>query len=133
MTLYLLDTNIVSQLLRNPVGPVHDQIREIGLENVAVSVFVAAELKFGAAKRQSQKLTAGISNFLARIRVLPFESPADDAYAIVRTQLEQAGKPIGAVDMFIAAHALALDAVLVTDNSREFSRIEGLKLENWLR
>lgn len=130
---YLLDTNIVSHLLREPVGPVTERIRTVGLSNIAVSIIVVAELKFGAVKRNSKALTIGIENFLARTPVLPFEAPADDIYGEVRTQLERAGTPIGALETLIAAHALALDATLVTGNEREFSRIKSLKIENWLR
>lgn len=129
---WLLDTNIVSHLLREPQGAVTERIRTVGLPNIAVSIIVAAELKFGAIKRNSKALTAGIESFLARTPILPFETPADDIYGRLRTQLERTGKPIGALDMLIAAHALALDATLVTANEREFSRIEGLKIENWL-
>lgn len=133
MTRYLLDTNIVSHLLRDPTGPIAGHIRKAGLQNIAISIVVAAELKFGALKRKSKSLTAGIEGFIARTRVLPFEAPAEDAYARLRVGLERAGTPIGAVDMLIAAHALALGATLVTDNEREFRRIKGLKVENWLR
>lgn len=130
---YLLDTNIVSHLLREPAGHVTERIRTVGLTNIAVSIIVAAELKFGAVKRNSKTLTAGIKSFLARTPVLPFEAPADDVYGQLRTRLERTGNPIGALDMLIAAHAMALDATLVTGNEREFSRVEGLKVENWLR
>lgn len=133
MTVYHLDTSIVSHLLREPLGPVNERIRNVGLSNIAISIIVAAELKFGAAKRNSKKLTAGIEDFLARTPVLPFEAPADDVYSELRTRLERAGTPIGGNDMLIAAHALALNATLVTDNEREFSRIEGLRVENWRR
>ncbi len=130
---YPLDTNIVSHLLREPAGHVTERIRTVGLTNIAVSIIVAAELKFGAVKRNSKTLTAGIKSFLARTPVLPLEAPADDVYGQLRTRLERTGNPIGALDMLIAAHAMALDATLVTGNEREFSRVEGLKVENWLR
>jgi tRNA(fMet)-specific endonuclease VapC len=130
---YLLDTNIVSHLLREPLGTITERIRTVGLSNIAVSIIVAAELKFGAVKRNSKSLTAGIRSFLARTPILPFEAPADDVYSRLRARLVQAGTPIGALDMLIAAHALALNATLVTGNEREFARVEGLKIENWLR
>ncbi len=133
MTLYFLDTNIVSHLLRYPTGPVNDRIREVGLDNIAVSIIVVAEMRFGAVKRKSIVLSQAIEDFVARTVVLPFEPPADEVYANIRVALENAGTPIGANDLLIAAHALALDATLVTDNVREFARIEGLKLENWRR
>ena len=90
-------------------------------------------MRFGAVKRKSLALSRAIEDFIARTVVLPFEPPADEVYANIRADLENVGTPIGGNDMLIAAHALALDATLVTDNVREFSRIEGLKLENWLR
>jgi tRNA(fMet)-specific endonuclease VapC len=133
VTLYLLDTNIVSDALRRPTGPIPARIKQVGRQNVAISILVAAELKFGAVKRKSAKLAAAIEGFIARSSVLPFEAPAEDVYAKLRDELETAGTPIGALDTLIAAHAVALDATLVTDNEREFSRVKGLKVENWLR
>jgi len=131
--MYMLDTNIVSDALRNPQGPVAMRIRQIADDDISVSIIVAGELRFGAKKRGSDKITALVEGFLARTQVLPLESDADSHYAGIRVALETAGTPISANDMLIAAHALALDATLVTGNAREFSRIEGLKVENWLR
>jgi tRNA(fMet)-specific endonuclease VapC len=131
--MYMLDTNMVSDALRNPQGSVAMRIGQIADDDISVSIIVAGELRFGAKKRGSDKITALVEGFLARTQVLPLESDADSHYADIRVALETAGTPISANDMLIAAHALALDATLVTDNGREFSRIEGLKLENWLR
>jgi tRNA(fMet)-specific endonuclease VapC len=97
------------------------------------SIIVAAELRFGALKRGSRALAARIESLLERIEVAPLLPPADSVYADLRASLEKNGKPIGANDMFIAAHALALGCTLVTDNVREFSRVKGLAVENWLR
>lgn len=96
-------------------------------------MIVAAELRFGGAKKGSPKLAARIDGVLERMIVLPFEPPADLHYAALRVALEAGGRPIGANDMLIAAHALALDAVLVSDNTREFERVPGLTVENWPR
>lgn len=131
--MYMLDTNAVSEALRNPRGLVAAHIKQIADSDISVSVIVAAELRFGAKKRGSEMITALVEGFLARTQILPLEAGADHYYADVRVALEKAGTPISANDMLIAAHALALDAVLVTDNVREFSRIEGLKVENWVR
>lgn len=131
--MYMLDTNVVSEALRNPQGPVATRIRQISDTDLAVSIVVAAELRFGAKKRGSALLTDLVEGFLSRIAILPLEGNADHIYADIRTALEKAGTPIGGNDLLIAAHALALDATLVTDNVREFSRIDGLKLENWQR
>jgi tRNA(fMet)-specific endonuclease VapC len=130
---WLLDTNILSDLVRNPAGRVAEQIRRCGDTNVRTSIVVAAELRFGAAKKNSQRLTIQLEAILAVIEILPLAPPADEAYGRLRAALEAAGTPIGGNDMFIAAHALANDCILVTDNEREFSRVEGLSIENWLR
>ncbi len=130
---YLLDSNIVSALLRDPHGRLAQKIARIGEANIAVSIVVAAELRFGAEKKGSSALSSQIDGFLKLISVLPLDGPADKTYGMLRVALERAGTPIGANDMLIAAHTLAEDMVLVTDNVREFSRVPGLKIENWLR
>ncbi len=133
MTHYLLDTNIVSNLVRNPRGCVTQRIREVGEARVSTSIIVAAELRYGAAKKGSQRLATQLEAVLGALDVLPFEAPADKVYGMLRAQLEQAGKPIGANDLLIAAQAVTLGLTIVTDNSREFGRVEGLACENWLR
>ncbi len=130
---YLLDTNVVSDLVRNPQGRVAERIRRVGEAQVCTSIIVAAELRYGAAKKGSSRLTSQLNAVLAALEVLPFESPADVHYGSVRFLFERVGKPIGANDLLIAAHALALGHTIVTDNEREFSRVRGLRLENWLR
>lgn len=131
--MYMLDTNIVSDVLRNPRGPAAERVRQTDGNEICVSIVVAAELRFGARKRGSEMITALVEGFLVRTHVFPLQVDADSHYADVRVALEKAGTPISANDMLIAAHALALDATLVTGNEHEFSRIEGLKIENWLR
>lgn len=130
---YLLDTNIVSDLVRNPQGKVAQHIRKIGEAQVCTSIIVAAELRYGAAKRGSLRLSAQLEAVLGALEVLPFEAPADATYGLLRTRLEQAGRPIGANDLLIAAQTLALGYTIITDNEREFARAEDLRLENWLR
>jgi tRNA(fMet)-specific endonuclease VapC len=130
---YLLDTNIVSDLVRNPQGGVAQHIRRVGEAQVCTSIIVAAELRYGAAKKGSPRLTAQLEAVLGVLDVLPFEAPADAAYGLLRARLEQAGRPIGGNDLLIAAQAVALGATIVTDNEREFGRIEGIPRENWLR
>jgi len=129
---YLLDANIVSALMRAPHGRLAERIARAGETNVFTSVIVAAELRFGALKRGSSTLTHEVRELLVRLEAKPLEAPADEHYARLRTDLEGQGRPIGANDMLIAAHALALEATLVTDNEREFRRVEGLAVENWL-
>lgn len=133
MTAYLLDTNILSDLVRNPQGAVADHIAKAGETNVATSIIVASELRFGAAKRDSARLTARVEAILAVLPVLALEPPADQDYGDLRTAIERKGTPIGANDMLIAAHALATGRVLVTDNVEEFRRVPKLKVVNWLR
>jgi tRNA(fMet)-specific endonuclease VapC len=101
---YLLDTNIVSNLVRNPQGKVAQHIRKVGEAQVCISIMVAAELRYGAAKKGSPRLSAQLGAVLGALEVLPFEAPADAAYGLLRTRLEQAGRPIGASDLLIAAH-----------------------------
>ena len=130
---YLLDTNIVSSLVRKPAGPVTERLREVGEQAVATSIIVAAELQYGAAKKGSAKLTAQLEAVLSALLVLPLESPAELLYGELRAKLERNGQLIGGNDMLIAAHALSLDMTLVSDNEREFARVDSLRLENWLR
>lgn len=129
---YLLDTNILSDLVRNPQGAIAQGIARVGEKAVCTSIIVASELRFGASKRNAARLTAQIEIILAAIEVRPFDAPADREYACLRLHLEQAGTPIGPNDMLIAAHALATESILVTANKSEFTRIPGLTVENWL-
>lgn len=131
--MFLLDTNVLSALVRDPQGVVAEHIARVGETNVCTSIVVAAELRYGAAKRGSARLTQQLDVILTAMDVVPFESPMDRVYADVRTALEQRGRPIGGNDLIIAAQALALDAVLVTDNVKEFEQVPGLKIENWVR
>jgi tRNA(fMet)-specific endonuclease VapC len=133
LTRFLLDTNILSDLVRNPQGRIAARIAEVGDDAICTSIIVAAELRFGAAKKGSERLTTQLERILSAIDIQPFDAPADAAYARLRTQLELAGSPIGGNDMLIAAQALATDCTVVTDNEREFIRISGLPVENWLQ
>jgi tRNA(fMet)-specific endonuclease VapC len=130
---YLLDTNIISDLVRNPGGRVAQRIRDIGEGKVCTSIIVAAELRFGAAKKGSARLAAQLERILEFLDVLPIDAPADVVYGQVRARLERSGHPIGGNDLLIAAQAVALGYTLVTDNEQEFRRIDELLSENWLR
>jgi tRNA(fMet)-specific endonuclease VapC len=129
---YLLDTNIMSELMRHPAGRICDRIAQ-NEQRVCTSIIVVAELKYGVVKSGSRRFAGQLAAILGGIEVIPFETPAEVAYAELRTQLERAGRPIGGNDLLIAAHALALDLTLVTANEREFSRVPDLRIENWLR
>jgi tRNA(fMet)-specific endonuclease VapC len=130
---YLLDTDVVSDLIRNPQGRVAEQIKRTGEEKICTSIIVAAELRYGATRKASPRLTKQVEAVLGALDILPFEAPADAAYGMIRARLEKAGRPIGGNDLLIAAQAVALGYTLVTGNEKEFARIEGLTLENWLR
>lgn len=129
---YLLDTNVISDLVRNPTGAVFQEISRVGETQVCTSIVVACELRYGAQKRGATKLHVQLEGILRRLDVLPLESPADKHYAEIRSRLEQTGTPIGPNDLLIAAHALALNLTLVTANVREFERVPDLKVINWL-
>src|ERR1700722_17967963 len=133
MTGYLLDTNVVSDLVRNPQGIVAQRIRKVGETKVCTSIIVASELRYGAEKKGSQRLTTQIEVVLGDLEVLPFDSPADVTYGRVRAQLEPVGIPSRCKELLIAAHALTLGYTLVSDNTREFAQMRGLQRENWLR
>jgi tRNA(fMet)-specific endonuclease VapC len=127
----MLDTNIVSELIRNPAGPAAQHVRAAG-NAVCISVIVAAELRYGCAKKGSPQLLSRVEALLAAVPVLPFDVPADEAYGSIRAALEAAGQTIGGNDLLIASHAAALSATVVTANVGEFRRVNGLPVENWL-
>ncbi|MDB9342624.1 MULTISPECIES: type II toxin-antitoxin system VapC family toxin [Nodularia] len=129
---YLLDTNILSDLVRHPQGLVFQRIATVGEDSVCTSIIVACELRFGAAKNGSSRLVQQVERILEVFPVLSLESPIDKHYGAIRTHLEQSGTPIGPNDLLIAAHALALNLTLVTANTREFERVPALILDNWL-
>ena len=130
---YVFDTNVVSDLVRNPQGAVAQHIRRVGEAQVCTSSIVAAELRYGAAKKGSARLTAQLEAVLGALEILPFEPPADRAYGRIRARLERAGQPIGGNDLLIAAQVVTLGHTLVTDNTREFGRVAELRCESWLR
>ena len=129
---FLLDTNIVSHVARFPQGPAAQRIAEVGERQVCTSIVVAAELRYGAARRRSERLTRRIEAILSTLDVLALDEPADRRYAELRTHLERRGTPIGPNDLLIAAQALALDLTVVSANVDEFARVPRLPVENWL-
>ena len=132
MTRYMLDTNIISDLIRNPQGKAARRIAKVGEDNVCTSIIVAAELRYGCAKSGSERLLKAVEDLLSEIDVLPLDVPADAEYGGIRAELEAAGKPIGSNDLLIATHAYATGGTMVTANTDEFRRVRGLKVENWL-
>lgn len=129
----MLDTNIISDLLRNTDGVAAKHIADVGPDAVCVSIITAAELRYGCAKKGSAKLLAHVEAILQSVQILAFDVPADTEYGNIRAELEAAGKTIGPNDLLIAAHACSVGAILVTDNTDEFSRVRGLRVENWIR
>lgn len=130
--IYLLDTNICIYIINNKPAQVFDHFKKYQLNQIAISSISAAELAFGVQKSGSWRNRQALEKFLAPLDVVPFSHQSIWHYAQLRHQLQQQGKPIGSLDMLIAAHALSLDATLVTNNTQEFERIAGLKLENWV-
>ncbi len=128
----MLDTNVISDLIRDPQGRCAKRIAKAGEDRICTSIIVAAELRYGCAKRNSKRLSKAVEDLLAEIDVLPFEAPADAEYGAIRAALERAGTPIGGNDLLIAAHACAVGATVVSANAGEFKRVRGLKVENWL-
>lgn len=129
---YLLDTNIISHLIKEPSGIVAKKIASVGEARVCTSLVVECELRFGAAKKGSPKLTAQLEAILSVLDILPLEEPVDQHYAAIRLHLSVTGQPIGQNDLLIAAHARSLGLVVVTNNTREFLRVPGLQVEDWL-
>ena len=128
----MLDANIVSDLIRNPAGRVAARLRQHGEAGVCVSIITASELRYGAEKLRSTRLTTRVEAVLSTIDVLPFDVPADAEYGSIRAELEAKGQPIGPTDLFIAAHACSMDVTLITHNVGEFSRVRRLKVDDWL-
>ncbi|MDF3212705.1 type II toxin-antitoxin system VapC family toxin [Mesorhizobium sp. M7A.F.Ca.CA.001.09.2.1] len=129
---FMLDTNIISDMIRNPAGKAARAMSREGDDAVCTSIVVASELRYGCARKGSAKLLKKVEDLLAEIPVLPLDVPVDAEYGGLRAELEAAGQTIGHNDLFIAAHACALGATLVTANTGEFTRIRNLKVENWL-
>jgi tRNA(fMet)-specific endonuclease VapC len=129
---WMLDTNTLSDLIRNPKGALVQRLSSIEPDAVSTSIVVACELRFGARRKGSDALTSRVEQLLGALTVLPFDEPADQHYADIRTALERAGTPIGSHDLFIAAHARSRGMTLVTHNTREFERVPGLSVEDWM-
>ncbi len=128
---YMLDTNIVSDLVRRPGGEIARRAAALAPESMGVSIIVASELRYGAERRGSMRLSRQLEAVLSAIKTLPLAEPADRHYGMIRAELERIGRPIGHNDLLIAAHARALGATLVTGNVGEFSRVMDLAIEDW--
>jgi len=127
----MLDTNICIYIINARPPAVLERFRRERLGSISISSVTAAELAFGVAKSGSARNREALEMFLAPLEVLPFDASAIWHYGDLRAALERRGEPIGALDTMIAAHAMASNTILVTNNTREFARVAGLRLENW--
>ena len=134
MITYMLDTNTCIYIIKNKPQQVIERLRHTRISDVGVSSITLSELEYGAAKssRPEQNKLA-ILEFLAPLEILAYDDMAAQEYGKVRLYLEKQGTLIGSMDMLIAAHALSLNCILVTNNEREFRRIPALKIENWAK
>lgn len=132
--IYLLDTDTCIYIIkRRPANVVKHFEDEVDIRDAGISSITLAELRFGAEKSDlGERSLRALNLFTASLTVHPFDAAATPTYAKIRTNLERSGTPIGPLDMLIAAHALSLNAALVTNNVREFSRIPNLTVENWI-
>lgn len=127
----MLDTNALSELIRNPQGTLAQRLGALDPDWVCTSIVAACELRFGAQRKGSARLTQRVEQLLHTLTVLPLDTPADEHYADIRATLERSGTPIGSHDLFIAAHARSHGMTLLTRNLREFERVPGLSVEDW--
>jgi len=127
----MLDTNALSELIRNPRGILAERLNALEPDTVCTSIVAACELRFGAQRKGSARLTQRVELLLQALIVLPLDTPADEHYADIRATLERSGTPIGSHDLFIAAHARSRGMTLLTRNLREFQRVPGLTVEDW--
>lgn len=131
--LYMLDTNTASAALRGDAG-IDARLERLDPAQWCISAVTRAEMRYGVAlKPEATKLARTVEAFLRASTTAPWDRAAADAHGVLRAQLRRAGKPIGDFDEMIAAHALSLGAVLVTDNTRHFQMVDGLAIENWIR
>lgn len=131
MRRYLFDTNILSALIKQPASPLADRVFTLDREMFCTSIIVASELRYGAVKKGSRKLSSRVEQLLEQIDIIPLQIDVSHHYAAIRTPLESTGKPIGSNDLFIASLCLSLGLTLITANIREFTRVPGLMAENW--
>lgn len=133
MKLYMLDTDTSSYIIKNRPESVHRRLAQVKPEQLCISIITYAELLYGVERSSSQQVNHEIvMDFVRRLLVQTWDEAAAEVYAKLRADLERVGQPIGGMDMQIAAHALSLQAILVTNNTRHFERVSGLVLENWV-
>ena len=134
MIRYMLDTSTCIAIIKRRPDTIQARLTALSVEEVGISGIVAAELWYGVAFSQKKKQNeTALKDFLDYVTVLDWPFEAGKIYGRIRADLKGKGTPIGAMDILIAAHALFLDAVLVTGNEREFQRVSDLKIENWVK
>ena len=131
MPRFMLDADTVSYAIRGE-GQVGARVLQHQPSELCLSSITLAELRFGAEAKGSQKLHRSIRSFIRDVAVVPFDATAADRFALVAATLARRGVPIGTFDTLLAAHALSLGVTVVTNNTRHFSRVRGLKVENWV-
>ena len=131
--MYLLDTNVVGELARAPQGQLAERVSVLSSDEFGINPIIACEIEYGLAKRDSTRLRQQVEAILTAIPVLDLPADIASHYGQIRVALETQGTPIGPNDLLIAAHGVAADVTVVTGNDREFRRVKGLKVENWLQ
>ncbi len=132
--LYMLDTNICGYIIKNKPLHIKEKLQEIEKNHtIGLSSIVVSELLYGVKKKGSSQLYEIVLSFIANFRIYDFDKNSAFFYGEIRTDLETKGTIIGSNDLFIASHAKSLGAILVTNNEKEFQRVEGLQIENWVK
>jgi len=132
MKLYMLDTDMCSYIIKEHPESVRHRFQTLAMEQLCISVVTYAELIYGVERSSSKRVNRPIiEDFVRHLDVMDWDTEAADQYGVIRAELEAAGTPIGAMDMMIAAHAKSIKAVLVTNNQKHFTKVKGLKIDNW--
>lgn len=134
MRLYMLDTDTSSYIIKERPASVRSEFEKLPLERICISVVTYAELRYGIERSLSKKVNQEVvTDFVRHLTVYEWDDNAAEQYGKIRASLDKKGKPIGAMDMMIAAHARSLDAILVTNNQKHFKQVSGLKIVNWVK
>lgn len=133
MNRYMLDTDICSYIIKQRPENAHRHFKKHAMESICISIVTYAELMYGVERSSSRSVNRSvIERFVFHLEVMKWGIEAADEYAVIRSKLEVNGSPIGAMDMMIASHARSINAVLVTNNQKHFTKVSGLKIENWV-
>jgi len=132
MKRYMLDTDMCSYIIRERPESVRQRFKTLAMEQLCVSVVTYAELIYGVERSSSKRVNRPvIEDFVRHLDVMDWDTEAADQYGVIRAKLEAAGTLIGAMDMMIAAHAKSIKGVLVTNNQKHFTKVKGLRIDNW--